>query len=168
MKTAYFTLNQNAQDGSQDLYNRILEKNKHLPDAVLHEKSFQIFYQVGLLGTEVGESHMFDCYGFFENCQHDVKMAPDALVGSIQIRVDYDPNFNYASDHEPEDLINTERLIYALTLALSQPNTLPAFPDNCGIDHIRVTIRVAPDKDVTRTYWPQQLAEYVDRTKLFY
>ena len=162
MKTTYFTINQNANDGSQDLYKQFLEKNGHLPVAVQHEKAFQVFYQVGLLGPEM------DSTGFLVCCETDVKMKPDALVGSIEVRVDYDPNFNYAGDGEPEELVSLESLERSLSLALENPNGLTKFPDRCEIDHIRVKIRVAPDKDVTRTYWPQQLAEYVDRSKLVY
>lgn len=164
MKTLIITNIQKQLDGSQAMYEHFKAKNAHLPQAAFEEKLFQAFYQVGLLGPDN------DCYGFFETAEeYGVKMPADALVGSIMVRVDYDPMFNYSPPDETPEFPSAETIVHHVAMALSEPNILCKFPDNADVDHIRVTTRVAPDKDITRSYWPHQLPDYIeDKSKLRY
>lgn len=163
MKTLTITNIQQPHFDSQKMYTLFKELNSTLPDAVMEDKLYQAFYQVGLLGTNR------DAYGFFETAEpYDTKLPPDALVGSMSVRVDYDPNYNYASDHEPAEIVTTESLIRSLCLALAHPHEPVMYPDQGEIDHIRVSIVVAPGKVLTKTFWPQQLGFYIPKDQMFY
>lgn len=163
MKTFIASNIQATGSDSQQMLVQFHELNQHLPEAIYQDKLFQTFYQVGLLGEDR------DCYGFFETSEeYGIKLPADALVGSISVRVDYDPNYNYNGEDETPEYPSTESLIRHLCLALAQPHNPVMYPDRGEIDHIRVSIVVAPGKEITKTYWPQQLGLYIDPAKMFY
>lgn len=145
-----------------DLVAKFFHNNMTLPKEAYFEKMYQMLYQVVLLGQDR------DCAEFFAEAEHwDAPIPEGAQEGTISLRVDYDANYNYGDDEHPE-IGTTEHLVRSLSLALANPHQPVQYPDRGDIDHIRVSIVVAPGKVMTKSYWPQQLGIYLDPNKMYY
>lgn len=133
------------------LYNHFREQAPTLPQAVADER----IYQLAVAHSLIGEPTMDPGYGFYEtSCEEpDVALQSTDPVGSMELRIDYDP---HAVPHEKDDPEVEIAVVYgqAIDILLGAFNA-QLFADRAPyVDHIRLRVMVAPGRMLEHTYWP--------------
>jgi hypothetical protein len=149
MKTIYFT---NISEGQhKHILENFEKRNSSLPEKVRDEKLYQAILQISILSSD-GEA-----FGFYEtSLAEGRKLQPDDAVGSATIRVDYDPNFVIDPEEPPTKEFTPEEVFEHTVRALNGPNRFEQYPNQGVIDHIRVSVVVAPGRVHEQTYWSTQ------------
>lgn len=152
MKTLYIT-----NLGNSDLVNTIVtnfnSQNDHLPTVVRNEKMYQAMLQLLLLKYES------DGDGFYETSLAiggPLDQQPDAPVGAITLRIDYDPLCDDGEAAGTTPSWPPYEVFTNAIMALNAPNSHPQFPERALIYEMRVQIKVDVDTIVEHTYWATQ------------
>lgn len=120
----------------------------NLPEPVKLEQLFQAMTQIMVMNDDMSG------YGFYECSEHTPhKLVDTDPVGSGSVRIDFDPN--------NEDIVAATGPEFAEATAFGWAINMIAHtfdpernPPATGIDHVRLSLVVAPGVIMTRSYWP--------------
>lgn len=153
MKTVRFTTLATSKDtNALETYKAaLLAKSPKLPKDVLHSAIFDMAVQTLFLGNYDPDENT--AYRFYtESMLEGREVDLDDPVGTIQIRMDYDPHHEQFDD-DKHDMFR-EELFDTTVMVIAHPHDLERNPQDAGVDHIRVQVKVDEDTIITRTIYP--------------
>lgn len=145
MKTLFWT--QPGDNNTTRAIGRMINVSGKLPDDVLNSKMFDSIYQWGLIGHLDGTGEHF-----YINSEME-KMAVDAIPGTIEMRVDYEPALTEEMSRE-SGKPHSECVFDEAIMALSHPNSHDHYPEDTMINCIRISIKLGVESVMTKSFWP--------------